>query len=103
MSILHDASQPKESLDRWANQAVAEGNPGDAVFLVPPHWHKKHSERMTVLEGRVEVTLNGEKRTLQAGDEVVIPPYTVHAFRGFPGERLVVRESADPPGSYKSE
>lgn len=64
----------------------------------------KHSEHMTVLEGRVEITVDGKKRILQAGDEtVVIPPYVVHGFQGFPGERLVVREVADPPGAYKAE
>lgn len=64
----------------------------------------KHSEHMTVLEGRVEITVDGKKRILRAGDEtVVIPPYVVHGFQGFPGERLVVREVADPPGAYKAE
>lgn len=70
---------------------------------VPLHWHKKHTERMTVLEGRVQATVGGEKRILKAGDEtVVIPPYVVHALQSFPGERLIMREVADPPGSYKA-
>lgn len=108
-------SPKSKSKDKWAALIVATGHPGDAVFSVPLHWHKRHSERMTVLEGRVELTLDGTKRILQAGGgggdgqgtgtsaTVVIPPYTVHGFQGFEGERLVMREVADPPGSYKAE
>lgn len=59
---------------------------------------------MTVLEGRVQVTLNGQTTILRAGDpSMVIPRRAVHSFKGFKGERLVVREQADPPGDYKAK
>ena len=69
---------------------------------VPPHWHKKHTERVSVREGRIEATLDGVKRIVSAGETLEIPAYTVHSFKGFKGKRLVVRERADPAGDYKA-
>lgn len=56
---------------------------------------------MTVVEGRVKAVIDGEKRIVTAGEEIVIKPYTVHGFKGFKGERFVLRERADPAGDYK--
>ncbi|KAH7304232.1 hypothetical protein B0I35DRAFT_445361 [Stachybotrys elegans] len=59
---------------------------------------------MTVIEGRLQVTLNGKKTILRAGDvPATIPPRAVHSLKGFKGERLVVREQAIPAGAYKAE
>ncbi|KAI0132623.1 hypothetical protein BJ170DRAFT_614683 [Xylariales sp. AK1849] len=64
---------------------------------------QNHSEIFTVLEGRVEVTLNGVKKLFRAGDQdLLIPARAVHSVRGFEGERLVMRERSDPPGDYKA-
>ena len=58
---------------------------------------------MTVLEGRLEVTLNGEKILLKPGDPaLIIKPRCIHSMKGFKGERLVFREQVDPPGLYKA-
>lgn len=57
---------------------------------------------MTVREGRIEATLDGVKRIVSAGESIDIPAYAVHGFRGFEGERLVIRERADPAGDYKA-
>ena len=80
---------------------MAEGGPGDDLFEAPMHWHRHHSEFMEVREGRVQVTIDGVVRVTSAGDRVHIPAGAVHALRSFPGERVVVRETADPPGDYK--
>lgn len=81
--------------------AVAEGRPGDPPLEVPPHWHRLHAETMEVREGRVNVTIDGVTRVATAGESVHIPIGAVHGFKGFPGERLVVRERSDPAGDYK--
>lgn len=65
------------------------------------HWHRYHSETMDVREGRVRITIDGVVRVAEAGDRVHIPAGAVHAMKSFPGERVVVRETADPPGDYK--
>ncbi|KAI3399147.1 hypothetical protein diail_7726 [Diaporthe ilicicola] len=101
LHLILDPSEPEDSTSRWMTDAVAEGRPGDDPFEVPPHWHRYHSEVMEVREGRVRVTIDGATRVAGAGDKVHIPAGAVHGFKGFPGERLVVRERADPAGEYK--
>ena len=40
---------------------------------------------------------------MQAGDPAVfIPARAVHSMKGFKGERVRVRERADPAGEYKA-
>lgn len=105
LAILHaEGDDDSSGQDHWAAEVRAEGLPGGDVLIIPPHWHTRHGERMTVHEGRVAATVDGVTRVLRAGDApMVIPPYAVHALRGFPGERLVLREVANPPGPYKAE
>lgn len=58
---------------------------------------------MTVLEGRIEMTLDGKKSIINGGDpEVLVPRRAVHSFTGFKGEKLVIRERPDPAGLYKA-
>ncbi|KAF7319262.1 Response to drug-related protein [Mycena chlorophos] len=101
LRLLCDDLQPEDSPLRWATDGAADGKASSDVFNVPLHWHRYHSENMTVLEGRVEVTLGGLKRVMHAGDEFIIPPRVVHGFRGFKGEKMVMRERATPGGDYK--
>lgn len=61
-----------------------------------------HTERITVVEGRANITVNGEIVLLSAGDPTLsVPRRVVHGIQGFKGERLVIREQADPAGDYK--
>jgi mannose-6-phosphate isomerase-like protein (cupin superfamily) len=48
----------------------------------PPlaHLHPQQEERFVVLEGELEVTLDGVTRTLAAGDEFTVPAGAVHAM-----------------------
>ncbi len=56
-----------------------------------------------MVEGRVEVTLNGDKVIVKAGDPAVrVPRRVVHSIRGFKGEKLIFRERPDPAGMYKA-
>ncbi|KAK7739781.1 hypothetical protein SLS53_005751 [Cytospora paraplurivora] len=102
MRILLDDTKPADSLDRWINEVTCEGGPDSDTLVVPLHWHKYHSERSNVVEGRAEVTLDGKARVVTAGEEIYIPAGVVHGIKGFKGERAVLRERADPPGDYKS-
>ena len=47
----------------------------------PLHIHRHHSDAFYVLEGRLEVTLDGEPHILEAGGFVLIPPLLIHSFR----------------------
>ena len=46
-----------------------------------PHHHRAHVDSFLVLEGELEVTVDGETRTLAPGELAVVPPKTVHSFR----------------------
>ncbi|WP_440990407.1 cupin domain-containing protein [Haloarchaeobius baliensis] len=56
---------------------------------LPPHRHPNAEESYEVLDGELEVQVEGEWSTLSAGERCVIPPGTVHAFRN-PGPAEVV-------------
>jgi glyoxylate utilization-related uncharacterized protein len=44
----------------------------------PPHLHPSQEERFEVLDGEINVLLDGERRTLRKGDTLLIPPGTPH-------------------------
>ncbi|KAJ2997706.1 hypothetical protein NUW58_g566 [Xylaria curta] len=97
MDITMDESEPEDSVNRYAMDTICTG---EETLNIPPHWHKEHAD---VSEGRIELTLNGDKLILKAGDPVLfVPRRIVHSFTSFKGERVVLRERADPAGLYKA-
>ena len=44
----------------------------------PTHLHPSQEERFEVLEGEINVLLDGERRTLREGDTLLVPAGTVH-------------------------
>ncbi|KAI1100846.1 hypothetical protein F4804DRAFT_317698 [Jackrogersella minutella] len=100
MDITIDEAEPEDSINRYAMNTTCSG---EEALSIPLHWHKDHAEYISVLEGRMEVTLNGDKVILRAGDPVVyIPRRVPHSMKGFKGEKLVFRERPDPAGMYKA-
>ncbi len=69
----------------------------------PPHRHRLETEAFTVLEGRLRVRVGAERRDLEAGETVVVPPGTVHAFSNVTDRpvRVAVRET--PAGSLEDQ
>ena len=47
----------------------------------PPHHHDEASELFYVIEGQLDVMVNGEWRVLRSGQSLCIPPGTVHTLR----------------------
>ena len=45
------------------------------------HHHRAHVDSFLVLEGELEVTVDGQRQTLGPGELAVVAPRTVHAFR----------------------
>ncbi|KAG9239867.1 hypothetical protein BJ878DRAFT_546915 [Calycina marina] len=100
MEIKIDESQPEDSVLRYAMDTISTG---EEALDTPPHWHKNHDEHFSVLEGRLEFTLDGKEMIIKAGDpETFVPRRKVHQVKGFKGERLVFRERPDPAGMYKA-
>ena len=68
-------------------------------FIAQPHVHTQQSERLEVIEGALEVGMNGRKHVLRTGEVIEVPPGTPHTQR--PGDasgvgrvRIQVRPAA---------
>jgi quercetin dioxygenase-like cupin family protein len=74
LTLLADAAATGGALtsNRSTFQAGAAG--------APPHFHTTMSELFFVLSGALQVLVDEEVTTLEAGDTLLVPPYTPHAF-----------------------
>jgi quercetin dioxygenase-like cupin family protein len=50
----------------------------DAGASLPEHSHS-HEQITTIIRGTFEMTVGGEKKIVEPGDAVVIPPHTSHS------------------------
>lgn len=46
----------------------------------PPHTHQSYNESFMVIDGEVQFFIDGEIKTLRAGEVIDIPPHTLHTF-----------------------
>ncbi|KAI1204741.1 uncharacterized protein F4807DRAFT_446035 [Annulohypoxylon truncatum] len=100
MDITVDETEPEDSINRYAMDTTCTG---EETLYIPGHWHKDHAEHLSVLKGRIQVTLNGDKIILKAGDPaLLVPRRAVHSLKSFEGEELVFRERPEPAGMYKA-
>jgi mannose-6-phosphate isomerase-like protein (cupin superfamily) len=69
---------------------------------IPLHIHLQTTERFEALSGQLGVILEGERRVLEAGQEVLIPPGTPHTFwNAGPGELRFITD-VRPPGRLQT-
>jgi quercetin dioxygenase-like cupin family protein len=66
--------------------------------FVPPHTHPKQDEYIYVLDGRIDLLLDGKRRTAGAGDLVRMPRGIPHAFYNNSGEPVTALFWAAPAG-----
>lgn len=89
--LLRNGEGPRYLFGRQVATIMANGkSTGDMFEIVllaggkgdsfPLHLHKETHEGILVLDGRVELTLNGEKHLLVSGDYAHIPAGTVHSY-----------------------
>ena len=57
----------------------------------PPHIHPHQVEEYEVLEGRFDVVVDGDWRTLARGESATVPMGTLHTFRNHSGGVVRVR------------
>ena len=57
----------------------------------PPHVHPRQVEEYEVLEGRLDVVVDGEWRTLAPGESATVPIGALHTFRNRSGGVVRVR------------
>ena len=67
--------------------------------LLPEHGHihPYQSEGFLVLEGRAQVLVGDRIHTLAAGDEIVVPPNTIHNWMALDDAPVRVEAYFDPP------
>ena len=61
----------------------------------PEHFHEHFTENFTVKSGTLSILVDGEKKTLNAGESITIPPMTRHKPFNETNETVIV-ESDDP-------
>jgi mannose-6-phosphate isomerase-like protein (cupin superfamily) len=67
-------------------------------FYVPPHWHAAHDEIHIVIKGRAIVIQDGVRRIVGPEDGACLTRRgVIHSLEGFPGEELILEETATAP------
>ena len=66
--------------------------------FVPPHMHPKQDEYIFVLDGRIDLLLDGKKTSASSGDLVRMPRGIPHAFFNNSGEPVEALFWAAPTG-----
>lgn len=69
---------------------------------IPLHKHLKCEERFEVIIGHLGVVLDGERRVLEAGEQVLIPPGTPHTFWNAGQGELRFITDVRPPGELQT-
>jgi mannose-6-phosphate isomerase-like protein (cupin superfamily) len=67
----------------------------------PAHYHHRSVERFEVRSEALTVTLDGEERTVSAGESVTVDTGVVHTFRNGTDERALVTTEIRSPGRLR--
>ena len=67
----------------------------------PPHVHHGMSEDYEVLEGRLDVMVDGAWTTLGIGESATVPPDTLHTFKNRSGATVRARNHHRPPARFE--
>src|SRR5918993_123139 len=92
MIVSYDDGQQLVSPGRSFN-VVTELFPGGQSAI---HIHPQQEETYEVKEGEIEVYLDGTWRTLKAGERIIIPKGTIHAFRNMGKQKVIAFNSHNP-------
>lgn len=98
-AVLYDLSEPHQ---------VTITLPPSSTWSSGLHWHERHVEYLRVVKGSVQVTLDGQVRTISATDtetEVRVDRNTWHEWRRADpegDEDVVVVERTDPEDGEKA-
>jgi quercetin dioxygenase-like cupin family protein len=67
----------------------------------PPHVHPSQTNDFEVLEGTVELMVDGRWKTFSAGDKATVPPGTLHSFRNRSAAPARVRDVHRPALNFE--
>jgi quercetin dioxygenase-like cupin family protein len=86
--------EKQTAIGKNANINLAQMEPG-AHFGA--HYHSVKDEIDFVIQGKANMTIDGEVRPIKSGDLIYIPPGTVHGFDALETENLLVLVVFAPP------
>lgn len=66
----------------------------------PAHAHRPE-ETFELVDGEVQLLLDGERRRLELGEPVVVPPGRVHTFTNPGDDVATVKVTVVPPGDFE--
>jgi quercetin dioxygenase-like cupin family protein len=89
--------QTLERISEDEDLLVMESSYAPGGAPAPPHLHPDQEERFVVLSGALRAAVDGERRELREGDELIIPAGTPHEFGGHPDQPGTVRWEVRPP------
>ena len=72
------------------------------AFAPPVHRHPTQVEEYEILDGALDIEIEGKWRTLQRGESASVPPDTDHTFRVPPGGAVHVRNIHRPGSRFDS-
>jgi quercetin dioxygenase-like cupin family protein len=88
--------------------ADANGEFVEMIFTFPPgsvappaHTHPGLTESYEVLEGELDVMVDGDWQTLAAGESASVPPDTNHTFKNRSGAIVRARNVHRPPARFE--
>jgi quercetin dioxygenase-like cupin family protein len=81
-------------------QSETRVRPGGAVSVV--HRHRECTERFEVLEGELTLQLDGQTRSLLAGERVTIAPGIAHHYANTSDEDVVFRFDVWPAARFEA-
>jgi quercetin dioxygenase-like cupin family protein len=67
----------------------------------PPHRHPTQTESFRVVEGPIELMVDGKWRTLQTGETASVPPGGVHTFRNRGSTTVTMHSTHAPAGRFE--
>lgn len=68
---------------------------------IPLHYHPVMTERLKVLEGRINIQTAKEKKEYAVGEEVIIQPRTIHRFWNTSGNNVLLEVEFIPAGDFE--
>ncbi|OLF13165.1 cupin [Actinophytocola xinjiangensis] len=76
--VIRTLLSPRNAATTSGFMGVAELAPGERIA---EHYHPYSEEFLYVVAGELTVDLDGQARTLRAGDALLVPPGTRHRLR----------------------
>lgn len=70
-------------------------------FAPPPHVHPTPTETFEVIEGELDLMVEGSWRTLRAGESASVPPGVPHTFKNRSGKTVRVANTHSPAARFE--